>query len=162
MRGLRWVDEIGKTGSWTCYRCLRGRQRPVAHLAAYTTNSGKSPPWTFSAQRASQPGRVTHERAIVKDITLGKSKSSTFPSVEATLKGSTSKKVPVLKGKRRGVILAILAIGSIWAFSDDAKHRYMAVKRASRVFYALFRCLREYFLPSLSGTFSNASCTTDM
>lgn len=61
-----------------------------------------------------------------------------------TLKVSTLEKVPVSKGKRRGVMIAIIAIGSIWAFSDDAKHRYMAVKRALRVFHALVRCLREY------------------
>lgn len=144
MRGPSWVDEIAKTGSWTCHRCLRGRPKPVAHLAAYTTKPGKSPPWTFSAQRASHPRRSSYESTVSKDFKLARSASSSFPSYGPTLKDSTWKKVPVSKSKRRGVILAIFAIGSIWAFSDYAKHNYEAVKRALRVFNALVRCLREY------------------
>lgn len=151
MRCLRWVDEIAKTGPWTCHRCLRGSQQLFTHLPAYTTNSGKSPSWTFSAQRAYHPRPSSYESAVLKDFTLERPTLSSLPSSGSTLKDSTWKKVPVSKGKRRGVILAILAIGSMWAISDDAKHRYMAVKRTLRVFYALVRCLREYGLPSVIG-----------
>lgn len=42
------------------------------------------------------------------------------------------------------MVVAILVIGSIWAFSDDASHRYVAAKRTLRVFYALLRCLIDY------------------
>ena len=149
MRGLRWVDDIVKTGSWTCQRCLRGRQNPVAHLAAYTTNPGKLFSWTFSAQRDSQPRRRSYKSSLLKDFTLARSELSSFPFNGSSVKHSTREKVPVSKGKKRGVILAILTIGSIWAFSDDAKHRYVAVKRALRVFYALVRCLVEYVSPSV-------------
>lgn len=149
MKGVSWIDEIAKTGSWTCHRCLRGRQKPVAHLAAYTTNSGKSPPWTFTAQRASQPRRSSYESAVSQNFKFTRSILNSFPSKRPTLKDSAWKKVPVSKGKRRGVILAIFAIGSIWALFDDAKHNYGAAKRALRVFNALVRCLREYVLPSV-------------
>ncbi|KAF6229546.1 hypothetical protein HO173_011401 [Letharia columbiana] len=125
-------------------RCLRGSQQLFTHLPAYTTNSGKSPSWTFSAQRAYHPRPSSYETAVSKDFTLERPTLSSLPSSGSTLKDSTWKKVPVSKGKRRGVILAILAIGSMWAISDDAKHRYMAVKRTLRVFYALVRCLRDY------------------
>ena len=143
MRGVSWIDEIAKTGSWTCHRCLRGGQKPVAHLAAYTTNSGKSPPWTFTAQRASQRRRSSYESAVLKNTKFTRSVSNRFPPKGPTLKDSIWKKVPESKGKRRGVILAIFAIGPIWAFFDDVKHNYGAVKRALRVFNALVRCLRE-------------------
>lgn len=144
MTGLRWVDDIPKTGSWTCHRCLRGRQKPVAHLVAYTTKSGKSPPWTFSVQRAPPPRRNSYKIPSLKDSTLARFSLTSFSSNGSTLKESSWKKVPVTKVKRRGVILAILAVGSIWAFSEDAKHRYVAVKRAMRVFHALVQCLRDY------------------
>ena len=149
MRGFSWVDGVAKTGSWTCHSCLKGRPEPVAHLAAYTTKPGKSPPWTFSAQRASHPRRTSYESAVSKDFKLARSTSSSFPLYGPALKDSTWRKVHVSKSKRRGVILAIFAIGSIWAFSDDAKHNYEAVKRALRVSNALVRCLREYVLPSV-------------
>lgn len=80
---------------------------------------------------------------MLKEFASVRSTSSSFLSNGSTLEDPTPEKVPVSKGKTRGAILAILAIGSIWAFSDDAKHRYMAVKRALRVFDALVRCLRE-------------------
>ena len=144
MRGLRWLDDIVKTGSWTCHRCPRGRQKPVAHLAAYLTNPGKSPPRTLFAQTAFHPRRILHESTILRDFTLEKAKDSSLSSNK-----STWKKVPVLKGKRCGVVLALLAIGSIWAFSDDAKHRCVAAKRAMRVFYTLVRCLSEQVLTPL-------------
>ena len=143
MKGLRWVDDFAQISSWTCHRCLRGRQNPVFHLAAYTTNPSKSPPWAFSVQRASQQTRSSYDSVVSKDFRSERSTLSSFPSNGRTLKESTLKNVLVSKGKRHGVMIAIIAIGAIWAFSDDAKHRYMAVKRALRVFYALVRCLSE-------------------
>lgn len=148
MRGFRWVDEIAKTGSWTCHRCLRGGQNKVAHLATYTTNAGKLPPWTLCAQRASQLRRSSYGNAILEDFTLGRYRSSIFPSNRPTIKDSSAwNNVFVSKGKRRGLMLAILAVGLIWALSNDASHRYMASKRVLRVFIALVRCVREYVLP---------------
>lgn len=150
MKGLRWVDDVAKTGSWTCHRCLRGKQNQVLPSAAYTTNPAKSTPWAFSAQRASLHTRSSYGGVVSKGFSSETSKTSSFPSSGRTLRESILKKAPVPKGKRSRVILAIIAIGSIWAFSDDAKHRYMAVKRALRVFYALVRCLREYVFPSIT------------
>lgn len=137
MKGLRWVDDVAKTGSWTCHRCLGGRQ-PL--------KSGKSPLWTFSVQRASSPRQSSYKRPLLEDSTLARSKLTSFSSQGSTLNQSSRKKAPGSKGKGRVLILAMFAIGSIWAFSDDAKHRYLAVKRAFRVFYALVQCLREYVL----------------
>ena len=149
MRGFRRADEIAKNGPWICHRCLRGRRKPNAQLAAYTTKPGKPPLWTFSAHTASQTGRSSYESAALKDSVLERRTSNSLSSNGPISKESVWKKVLVLKGKRRGLILATLAIGSIWAFSDDAKHRYVALKRALRVFSALVRCLREYYLPSV-------------
>lgn len=143
MRGLRWVDDAAKTGSWTCHRCLRPRQNPVFHSAAYTTSPAKSASWAFSAQRASQHPRSSYDSLSSKGFSSERSKVNGFSSNGRTLQESTVKKILVSKGKRRGVTIAIIAIVSIWAFSDDAKHRYMAVERALRVFHALVRCLRE-------------------
>ena len=145
MRHLGWVDEIAKTSSWTCCRCLRGRQKAFAHFAPYTTKPGVSPLRTIPVQRVSQLSRSLPESAISRDLTLIKSNWISFPFNGPTLSDSARKS----SGIRRGVILAILTFGSIWAFSDDAKHRYVAVKRAFRVFYALIRCLREYVLSSV-------------
>ena len=149
MKGLKWVDDLAKTGSWTCHRCLRGKQNQVLPSAAYTTNPAKSPPWAFSAQRASLHTRSSYGGVVSKGFSSKSSTTSSFPSSGRTLRASVLKKAPVPKGRSR-VILAIIAIGSIWAFSDDAKHRYMAVKRALRVFYALVRCLREYVFLSIN------------
>ena len=149
MRGFRWVDEIAKNGPWTCHRCQRGRRKAVAHLAAYTTIPGKSPSWTFSAHKASQPRRSSYESTVLRDSALNRLTSSSLPSNGPISKVPIWKKVLSVEGKRRGLILVILAFGSIWAFSDDAKHRYGAVKRASRVLYALVQCVREYVLPSV-------------
>ena len=165
MKYLRFVDALAKTSSWTCHRCLRDGKKQIAYLASFTTNAADSPPWKSCAQKASQPRRSLNETITLKDLTLGRSSFSSLPSDESILKNSTASKfVPVSKGKRRtrrGLILAILAVGSIWGFSDDAKHRYLAVKRALRVFYALIQCVREYVLPPSLGTFSNASHLAD-
>ena len=93
---------------------------------------------------------------MLKTLKVERSISSSSPSNGATLNGSKREKILVSKGKRRGVFVAILAIGAIWAFSDDANHRYVAVNRTLRVFYALVRCLREYGILCYLGTFSNA------
>ena len=165
MKCLRWVDAIAKTSSWTCHRCLRDGKKQTAYLASYTTNAADSPPWKSCAQKASQPRRSSHRITTLKDLTSGRSCFSSLPSNGSTLKDSSaSENVPVFKGKRRsrrGLILAILAVGSIWGFSNDAKHRFMAAKRALRVFYALVQCVREYVLPPLPGTFRNASHSAD-
>ena len=150
MKGFRWVDDVAKTGSWTCHRCLRGKQNQVLPPVTYTTNRAKTSPWTFSAQRASLHTRSSYGGVISKGSSSETPTTSSFPSSGRTLKESILKKAPVPKGNRSGVILTIIAIGSIWAFSDDAKHRYMAVKRALRVFYALVRCLREYVFLSIT------------
>ena len=165
MKRLRWVDAIAKTSSWTCHRCLRDGKTKSAYLSSYTTNAADSPPWKSCAQKASQPRRSSHRITTLKDLTSGRSSFSSLQSNGSTPKDpSASEDVLVFKGKRRsrrGLILAILAVGSIWAFSDDAKHRFMAVNRALRVFYALVQCVREYVLPPLPGTFSNASHPPD-
>lgn len=144
MRHLGWADEVVKTGSWTCRRCLRSRPKGFAHFAAYTTKLGILPLGTISVQ-SSQLRRSAPKSPNFKDARLITSKFINFPSNGTLLNDSTWKS----RGIRRGVILAILAFGSIWAFSDDAKHRYMALKRAFRVFSALVRCLREYVLSSV-------------
>ena len=137
MRNLGLADEIAKTGAWTCCRCLRSRQR---------SKPGISPLSTIFVQRASQLKRGSSESAILKDPTLRRFKLLSFPSNRPILKDSTWKP----KNVKRGVLVAILACASMWAFSDDAKHGYMAVTRAFRVFYALVRCLREYALLSIA------------
>lgn len=144
MRHIGWADEVAKTGSWTCRRCLRSRPKAFAHFAAYTTKLGILPLRTISVRSCPQLRRSAPKSPNFKDARLITSKSSSCPSNGPLLNDSTWKS----RGIRRGVILAILAFGSIWAFSGDAKHRYMAVKRAFRVFSALVRCLREYVLSS--------------
>ena len=165
MKYLGLVDAIAKTSSWTCHRCLRDGRKQIAYLASFTTNAADSPPWKSSAQKASQPRRSFNRTITLRDLTLGRSSFSSLPPDGSTLKDSPgSEFVSVSKGKRRirrGLILAILAVGSIWGFSDDAKHRYLAVKRALRVFYALVQCVKEYVLPPSLGTFSNASHLAD-
>ena len=133
MRNLWLADEITKIGSWTCRRCLRCRQR---------SNLGTSSLSTTSVQRASQIKRGSSDSAILKDPTLRRSTLISFPFKKPILKDSTWKP----KSVKRGVIVAILTFASMWAFSDDAKHGYMAVTRGFRVFNALVRCLREYAL----------------
>lgn len=145
MRYLGWADEVAKTGSWTCRRCLRSRPKAFAYFAAYTTKLGILPLRNISVRRFSQLRRSAPKSFIFKDVRLITSKSISLPSNGPLLNDSTWKS----RGMRRGVIIAILAFGSIWAFSDDAKHRYVAVKRAFRVFSALVRCLREYVLSSV-------------
>ena len=145
MRHPGWADEIAKISSWTCRRCLRGKQKSCAYFAPYTTNPGTSPVKTISVQRISQIRQSSVQRAKLEDVTLHRTRFISSPSSGYMLKDSTLKS----RNIKRGVILAIFAFGSIWAFSDDAKHRYVSVKRASRVFYALVRCLREYVLPSV-------------
>ena len=161
MKYLRFVDAIAKTSPWTCHKCLRDGRKQTAYLASFTTNAADSPPWKSCGQKASQPRRSLNRNITLIDLTLGRTFFSSLPSDGSTLKTSpASEFVPVSKGRgriRRGLILAILAVGSIWGFSDDAKHRYIAVKRALRVFYALVQCVREYVLPPSLGTFSNAS-----
>ena len=151
MRDIRWVDEVVKAGSWTCRRCLRVRGRPKRHAdwATYTTKPGSSPPRTIATQRASQLKRSLFESAILKAIALKSPQIRSHSPNGPALKESTVNKSPVSKGIRRAVILAIIAVGSIWIFSDDARHRYGAVKRAFRVFHALVWCLRECVLPFL-------------
>lgn len=147
MRHPGWVDQFARTGSWICRRCVRGRRKTVAHLAAYTTNLGTSPPRAIFAQRASHLRRGWYESTMLKHITLEKCRSRSFTFYGPISNELKLNKYPVSKGTKRVAILALL--GLIWAFSDDAKHRYLAVKRASRVFYALIRCLREYVLPAV-------------
>ena len=165
MKHLRFVDAIAKTSSWTCHRCLRDGKKQSAYLASFTSIAADSPPWKSCGQKASQPRRSLNRTITLIHLTLGRSFFSSLPSDGSTLKNSpASEYVPVSKGRRRitrGLILAILAVGSIWGFSDDAKHRYIAVKRAVRVFYALIQCVREYVLPPSLGTFGNASHPVD-
>ena len=159
MKYFRFVDAIAKTSSWTCHKCLRDGRKQTTYLASFTTNAADSPPWKSCGQKASQPRRSLNRTITLRDLTLGRSFFSSLPS-----DGSTLKFVPLFKGRRRirrGLILAILAVGSIWSFSDDAKHSYIAVKRALRVFYALVQCVREYVLPPSLDTFSNASHPAD-
>ena len=136
MRNFGLAAEIAKTGSWTCRRCLRSRQG---------SKPGISPLSTISVQRASQIKRGSSDSVILEDPKLRRSKLISFPFKRPILKDSTWKS----KSVKRGVIVAIIAFASVWAFSDDAKHGYMAVTRAFRVFYALVRCLREYALLSI-------------
>lgn len=145
MRHLGWADEVAKTGSWTCRRCLRSKPKALAHFAAYTTKLGILPLRTISVRKFSQLRRSAPKSPIFKDVRLIKSQIISLPSNGPLLNNSTWKS----RGARRGVMIAILAFGSIWAFSDDAKHRYTAVKRAFRVSSALIRCLREYVLSSV-------------
>ena len=165
MKHLKFVDAIAKTSSWTCHRCLRDGKNQSAYLASFTTNAADLPPWKSCGQKASQPRRSLNRTIALIDLSLGRSFFSSLPSDGSTLKNlPASEVVPVPKGRRRirrGLILAILAVGSIWGFSDDAKHRYIAVKRALRVFYALVQCVREYVLPPSLGTFGNASYLAD-
>ena len=147
MKGRKRVDEIAKTGAWKCHRCLRGRRKSLGHLAAYTTKPGKLTPWTFFAPKASQPRRSLYESNVLEGSNLGRSMLSIFTANRRTSKAFTWNQVFESTGKRRGMILTILAVGSLWIFSDDAKHRYMAMKRTLRVFNALVRCLREYIQP---------------
>ena len=168
MRDLRWVDGIANTGSWTCSRCLRGRTKPLAHLAGYVTTHCTSPPRTNSAQGVARLRRSSYESTILGIVTSQRSPSSSFPSNGPTLNDFALKKEPVSKGMKRGAIFAILVLGSMWAYSDDAKHRYLALKRAFRVFYALVRCLREYASPLIGineffpVTRSGVICTADL
>ena len=143
------ADEIARAGSWTCRKCLSSRQR---------SKPGISLSSTISVQRASQIRRGSSESAILKDPTLKRSRLNSFPFKGPIPKDSTWKS----KGIKRGVIVAIFAFASIWAFSDDAKHGCMAVTRAFRVFFALVRCVREYALLSIVYHLSEAVCIADI
>ena len=145
MRHLGWVDKIAKISSWTCRRCLRDKHKSCAFFAPYTTNHGTSPVKTISMQRISQIRQSSSQRAKLEDVMLHRTRLISSPSNGYMLKDSTLQSSIM----RRGAVLAMCALGSIWAFSDDAKHRYMSMKRAFRVFCALVRCLREYVLPSV-------------
>ena len=143
MRPIRWLDGVLKNSPWTCSKCLRGRPRSVDHSAAYTTSPRISLSGTIFAHTASQFGRRSCETAVLKDVTSKRCRTSSFSYNAPISRDSTLKTDLVSSSIRRGAILVVLAVGSTWAFSDDAKHRYVAVIRALRVFYALVRCLRE-------------------
>ena len=150
MGPIKWLDGVLKNGSWTCSKCLRKRLKSVAHVA-YTTSPRKSPSRTIFAQTASQFGRNSYETAVLRDIASKRSRPSSVLSHALISKDSILEITLVSSSVRFGAVFAILAFGTVWAFSDDAKHSYVAVIRALRVFYALVQCLRELIFPFLTG-----------
>jgi len=93
---------------------------------------------TISLSLRSMPSRGCRTGTTVKRY----SKSSSA-NVRTRINDDRRSK-PILKGMRRLMILtAILGAGSIFAFTDTARHSYTATKRSLRVLFALIRSVRE-------------------
>ena len=142
MRVLGQVVGNARSGLWTCHRCLHRRQTPDSQTVTGATKATNLPRVSILQLRlASDKGTVAYLS------------TSEQPGTPIKISNGLGGKGKLIKKRRLLVLTAIIGAGSIFAFTDTARHSYAAAKRSLRVANALFWSVRELVLPILMPPF---------